>query len=260
MAIKHILTFLLLIIFGNLSSQSKIIVEYDYTFSHMSNLKSFVISDQKNLYYFFASDPSVSYKKLVETGFVSINPYHVYDYDYANENIYQRVYMVPKQQKEPIPKLAAEKLTNLDWKITNETKEILGYKAFLATTTFRGRDYSAWFTKDLNIEIFPWKLKGLPGVILEFQDKDGFVKGNAKSISLNSDAQFPPKIVTIFEKKNSEPILPFKKLIEFENVILQDEMNKSIAALPAGVEYEVPNIREMSLETSFEWQSDSKKP
>jgi hypothetical protein len=36
-------------------------------------------------------------------------------------------------------------------------------------------------------------------------------------------------------------------------------MNKAIAALPAGVEYEVPNIREMSLETTFEWQPDTKK-
>lgn len=253
------LIFLLLTIFGYLSSQSKIVIEYDYTFAHMSNLKSFVIADQNNSYYFFASDPSVSYKKLIETDFTSVNPYHVYDYDYTNENLYQRVYMYPRQLKEPIPKLASEKLINLDWKITNQTKEILGYKAFLATTNFRGRDYSVWFTRDLNAEVFPWKLKGLPGVILEFQDKDGFIRGIAKTISLNSNDEFPNKILTIFSKKNSETILPFKKLVELENQVLQEDMNKAIAALPAGVEYEVPNIREMSLETTFEWQPDTKK-
>lgn len=54
--------------------------------------------------------------------------------------------------------------------------------------------------------------------------------------------------------------MPFKKMIELENVILQDDMNKSIAALPAGTEYEVPNIREMSMETHFEWEPDTEKP
>ena len=257
---KNILTFLLLIIFGSASSQSKIIIEYDYTFAHMSNIKSFVISDQKNSYYFFASDPSASYKKLIETDFTSVNQYHVYDYDYGNENIYQRVFIYPRQLKQPIPKIASEKLYNLNWKITNQSKQILGYKAFLATTNFRGRDYTVWFTKDLNAEIFPWKLKGLPGVILEFQDKDGFIKGIAKSISLNSKDEFPNKILSIFGKKTSETVMPFKELIQLENEVLQEDMNKSIAALPPGVKYEVPNIREMSLEISFEWQEDTKKP
>ncbi|MCY1661025.1 GLPGLI family protein [Chryseobacterium sp. SL1] len=260
MAIKNILTFFLLLIFGVVSSQSKTIIEYDYNFAHMQNMKSFVISDQKNSYSFFASDPSVNYKKLKETEFTSVNQYYVYNYDYANENIYQRVFIVPRQLKQPIPKVASEKLENLDWKITGQAKQILGYKAFLATTSFRGRDYTVWFTKELNAEIFPWKLKGLPGVILEFEDKDGFIKGIAKTISLNSQDEVPNKILSIFEKKSSEQVMPFKKLVQLENEVLQEDMNKSIAALPAGVEYEVPNIREMSLERSFEWQTDTKKP
>ncbi|WP_353151003.1 GLPGLI family protein [Chryseobacterium sp.] len=257
---KNILTFLLLIIFGSVYAQSKIVVEYDYTFANMRNMKSFVISDQKQSYYFFATDPAASYKKLIETDFTSMNPYYVYDYDHASENIYQRVFIIPKQFKGSLPKLASEKLENLDWKITNQSKQILGYKAFLATTSFRGRDYTVWFTKELNTEIFPWKLKGLPGVILEFEDRDGFIKGTAKTIALNSQDEFPTKILTTFAKKDSDTVMPFKKSVELENEVLQDDMNKSIAALPAGVEYEVPNIREMSLERSFEWQADTKKP
>ena len=226
----------------------------------MQNIKSFIISDQTNSYYFFASDPKASYKTLVESDFTSVNPYHVYDYNYANENIYQRVYTVPQNVKQPISKIASEKLNNLNWKITNESKQILGYKAFLATTNFRGREYLVWFTKDLNIEIFPWKLKGLPGVILEFEDKDGFIKGVAKTISLNSNDEFPKKVLSYFSKNASETVMPFKKLIELENEVLQEDMNKAIAALPPGVQYEVPNIREMSLERSFEWQTEPKKP
>jgi len=257
---KNILTFLLLTVFISVSSQSKILIEYDYNFANMKNMKSFVISDQKNSYFFFANDPSATFKKLIESDFNAVNPYYVFDYDYTNENMYQRVFIVPKQLKQSLPKVASEKLNNLDWKVANQSKEILGYKAFLATTTFRGRDYLVWFTKDLNAEIFPWKLKGLPGVILEFEDREGFIKGVAKTISLNSKEEVPTKVLNVFEKKASDTIMPFKRLVELENEVLQDDMNKSIAALPPGVKYEVPNIREVSLERSFEWQVDSKKP
>nr|MDT0525795.1 hypothetical protein [Streptomyces sp. DSM 41633] len=117
-----------------------------------------------------------------------------------------------------------------------------------------------WFTKDLSYEVFPWKLKGLPGVILEFEDKDGFIKGIAKTITLNSHDAFPNKIVKFFGQDNSSFIIPFRELIKLENEVLQDHMNQAIAALPKGTEYEVPNIREMSLERSFEWETDSVKP
>lgn len=260
MAIRNILTLLLLIICTTFNSQSKVIVEYDYNFAHMQGMKAFVISDQANSYFFFANDPAANYKKLVETDFAAMNKLYVFDYDYDSENMYQRVFIVPRQKQPDVPRLASEKLENLDWKISSQSKQILGYNAFLATTTFRGRDYSVWFTKDLKTEIFPWKLKGLPGVVLEFEDKDGFIKGVAKSIAINTNEEFPNKILTIFGKKKSEPLMPFKQLIELENEVFQDDMNKSIAALPPGTEYEVPDIREMALERSFEWQKDSKKP
>ncbi len=257
---KNILAFILLTIFGFVSSQSKILIEYDYNFANMRSMKSFVISDQKNSYFFFANDPAGNFKKLIESDFNAVNPYYVFNYDYTNENMYQRVFMYPKQVKQPLPKIASERLDNLNWNISNQSKQILGYKAFLATTTFRGRDYSVWFTKDINAEMFPWKLKGLPGVILEFEDKEGFIKGIAKTISLNSKEEVPTKVLNVFEKKASETPMPFKQLIQLENEVLQDNMNKSIAALPPGIEYEVPNIREVSLERSFEWQEEPKKP
>lgn len=257
---KNFIIFIFFVHLNFFHSQSKIIIEYDYTFAHMQNIKSFIISDQKDSYYFFATDPKASYKALAQSDFTSVNPYHVYDYNYINENIYQRVYIVPQNIKQPISKIASEKLNNLNWKISSESKQILGYKAFLATTNFRGREYIVWFTKDLNTEIFPWKLKGLPGVILEFEDKDGFIKGVAKTISLNSNEEFPKKVLNYFSKNMSETVMPFKKLIDFENEVLQEDMNKAIAALPPGVQYEVPNIREMSLERNFEWQTESKKP
>ena len=57
-----------------------------------------------------------------------------------------------------------------EWEILPETKVILGYNCQKATTSFRGRDYVAWFTPDIPISNGPWKFAGLPGLILNIAD------------------------------------------------------------------------------------------
>lgn len=39
-----------------------------------------------------------------------------------------------------------EDLPNLDWRLGAETKDILGYTCLSATTTFAGREYTAWYS------------------------------------------------------------------------------------------------------------------
>lgn len=57
-----------------------------------------------------------------------------------------------------------------DWLIKNETMTIVGYTCQKATCSFRGRNYTAWFTVDIPISQGPWKFCGLPGLILKVQD------------------------------------------------------------------------------------------
>lgn len=62
---------------------------------------------------------------------------------------------------------------HFNWKLLeNKTKTILGYQCFSATTSFRGRNYTAWFTKDLPINNGPYIFQGLPGLILEIYDDE----------------------------------------------------------------------------------------
>jgi GLPGLI family protein len=81
------------------------------------------------------------------------------------------------------------------WKIEKITKEILGYKCQKAIANFRGRTWIAWYAPDIPIQDGPWKLWGLPGIILEAKDSDslynfvaiGLEKKEAKPIILRKE-------------------------------------------------------------------------
>lgn len=63
-----------------------------------------------------------------------------------------------------------EPLSKIEWTIQPQKKKILALECQMATTTFRGRHYTAWFATAIPINAGPWKLNGLPGIILAAND------------------------------------------------------------------------------------------
>jgi len=57
------------------------------------------------------------------------------------------------------------------WDIKDETNIIGGLKCQKATTFFKGREYVVWFTTEITTFFGPWKLNGLPGLIVLANDK-----------------------------------------------------------------------------------------
>ena len=57
------------------------------------------------------------------------------------------------------------------WTMGDSTREVLGYMCQQATADFRGRRWTAWFAMDIPVSDGPWKLGGLPGLILEAYDE-----------------------------------------------------------------------------------------
>ena len=57
------------------------------------------------------------------------------------------------------------------WTMGDSTREVLGYTCQQATADFRGRHWTAWFATDIPVSDGPWKLGGLPGLILQAYDE-----------------------------------------------------------------------------------------
>ena len=57
-----------------------------------------------------------------------------------------------------------------NWKITSNTATVAGYVCQRATTSFAGREYEAWFTREIPILEGPYKFYGLPGLIIKVND------------------------------------------------------------------------------------------
>ena len=88
--------------------------------------------------------------------------------------------------------LIAENNDKIDWKISAATKNILGYSCQEATGTWKGRTYIAWFTVDIPASFGPWKLNGLPGLILEAHDQTGRIDFSCTSLTI--DGKLPAAI------------------------------------------------------------------
>lgn len=71
--------------------------------------------------------------------------------------------------------LYEEPFEEMTWKIISDSvKTILGYECMMAETNYHGRTWKAWFTTEIPVQDGPWKLRGLPGIILEANGGNDF--------------------------------------------------------------------------------------
>ena len=109
--------------------------------------------------------PDFVYKHIPAEGKLTFATYHVDWFKYS----------------EPIPAL--------QWKIEGKDSVIAGYHCQAATTSLRGRRWRAWFTLDIPVSDGPWKLCGLPGLILRATDEQGYFDFDCTGIA---SIEIPP--------------------------------------------------------------------
>lgn len=61
----------------------------------------------------------------------------------------------------------------MKWEETLKTDTICGYLCQQAVCTFRGRTWTVWYAPEIPVPYGPWKLEGLPGLILKAEDATG---------------------------------------------------------------------------------------
>ena len=67
-----------------------------------------------------------------------------------------------------------ESLHFINWTLLPEQKRIGKYTCSKAVGNFKGRQYTVWYAPIATSILGPWKLHGLPGVVVEASDMDSF--------------------------------------------------------------------------------------
>lgn len=81
-----------------------------------------------------------------------------------------------------------EPIYEMEWTIMEDSiKNILGFECIKAQTDYHGRTWKVWFSPEIPVHDGPWKLHGLPGLILNADGGDGFVI-EAKEIGYTKQA------------------------------------------------------------------------
>ena len=103
--------------------------------------------------------------------------------DRINKEIYSTNYFFKNRKSNKCT--IKESTGNIDWEIISDNSKKIGdFTTYEAKTSFRGRNYTAWFTTEIPIDAGPWKFHGLPGLILEVTDEEMGVQFYATSVEV----------------------------------------------------------------------------
>lgn len=87
-----------------------------------------------------------------------------------------------------------EEMPEFDWELTDSVTNVLGYECHGAVCSFRGRRWTVFYAEELPLADGPWKLHGLPGLIMKASDEKGHY--TFECIGIKSKADRP---ITIYK-------------------------------------------------------------
>ncbi|WHF52207.1 GLPGLI family protein [Chryseobacterium gotjawalense] len=254
------LIFIVLLVISFLSVKAQnIIVEYEVkTLYSGTKGKEFAIITPIDSYYFdYVEEDNAPIKEIIENYNIKRGGQKMYRKLLDYNNIY-RIKAYPGQYGEQ--SLIIDNKQEINWEIFNENKLILNMLCQKAVGKFRGRTYTVWFTKEIPVSLGPWKIDGLPGLILEAKDNSNVNSYNAVQVIHNTDLGIPQNILSFIENYPQQNMKSYKDYIFKEDIALKERQQKALSNLPKGTNIvDVPNVRDLQREISFEWE-DTKKP
>ncbi len=95
-----------------------------------------------------------------------------------------------------------EPMSEIEWSIMEDsTKTILGYDCIMAKSNYHGRTWTVWFTTEVPIQDGPWKLQGLPGIILSADGGNDF---HIDATEVGSTSHPVPNMYLVSDYENGE--------------------------------------------------------
>ncbi len=134
-------------------------------------------------------------------------------------------------------------LPTIEWAMSSDTRKIGNFICQKATCNFGGRNYTAWFAPDLAFSYGPWKLGGLPGLILEAADEKNEVSFIFKEFAFSENEYLhfeelrpiilsEEKYLKEKDKFERDPITLSKAQLssdtEFTRITFEDTMGKIV--------------------------------
>ncbi len=128
---------------------------------------------------------------IIKTGLGSgynTNPnYELYLTKDLNKQVFKKSFVSPISRDKFFIKIDEE----LKWKILPETTVMTNLICQKAEVEYGGRQWTAWFTKDVSLFEGPYYFHGLPGLILQIQDsEEDFVFAATEISKLEYDALY----------------------------------------------------------------------
>lgn len=118
---------------------------------------------------------------------------------------------------------AKEATPKLKWKFVNESKDIGGFSCKKAIANFRGREYICWYSEEIPLSYGPWKLQGLPGIILEARSNDGFFEIKFNKIKYPElNITVPSSYHALLRKGKTFISLEDYKLLQEKEILITD--------------------------------------
>lgn len=151
--------------------------------------------------------------------------------------------------------LLKEEIPKINWKIfEKEEKIILSYNCIKAQGEFRGRIYTVWFAPKIPVKHGPWKLQGLPGLILKVEDNFSEVFFTAENIELLEQNN----LNIIIDKKSLKNIT-LKEYVNSLNDDITDKVQKLLSKMPRGSKVKNLKMKKYKgLELEYEWEKNEK--
>lgn len=130
---------------------------------------------------------------------------------------------------------------NKSWKFFADTKKLSNIICKKATINFRGRNYTAWYATEIQVPFGPWKLRGLPGLILELYDTDYYFHIIATHIKINNN-----ECNINVNKEELKNAMALKTYIKEKEKLIDEYYARLSSKMPKGSK---PIVREKNCES-----------